>query len=317
MVRVVLEDGRTGVGEVATSFAYPDETIGTIRQCLMKARAELEGLAIGEYRGWIGTFRAAFPGAVMTASGLEVALFRAFLSEAGISEHAYWGGKERSVETDITIPLLADGGLIAQWIESARKRGFVTYKLKVGGGSGQDRALLSTVYGSLKERLPGFRLRLDGNQGYTAREFLEFSKHVEKKRYEIELFEQPLKKDDFRGYEKIRGRSEMPIVLDESVIGIEDARRAIDNGLCDGINVKIAKSGIEGSRGIAELAKKNGMKLMAGCMVETMTGLSAGMFLALGRGDFDYIDLDSVQFLYGRNEYQGLRVEGPVISLGG
>jgi hypothetical protein len=39
--------------------------------------------------------------------------------------------------------------------------------------------------------------------------------------------------------------------------------------------------------------------------------------MALGRGDFDYVDLDSVHFLFGRNKYPGLAVKGPFIAIEG
>lgn len=316
IVRVLLDDGRTGTGEVPTSFTYPEETVEEIRRTLDAARAGLRGLPIREYRHWIDSFRARFPRAMMTVSGLEAALFRACLGEEGVSEHAYWGARETSLETDITIPMLSDRGLAGAWIDRAIRLGFSTYKLKVGGDEETDRRLVEFVHRTLASRVPAFRLRLDGNQGYEAAGFLRLLDHLERMRCDIELFEQPLRKDDFRGLEEIRGRSRFPIVLDEGVANVGDAERVIANGLCEGINVKIAKSGIGESRKIMELAGKNGLKLMMGCMTETMVGLSAAMFLALGTGAFDYIDLDGAYLLYGRREYPGLTLKGPVISAG-
>jgi L-alanine-DL-glutamate epimerase-like enolase superfamily enzyme len=95
----------------------------------------------------------------------------------------------------------------------------------------------------------------------------------------------------------------------------DDARRVIDNGLCDGINIKMAKSGIGQSSEIIDYALRHKVKLMIGCMTETMVGLSAAVFLAAGTGVFDYIDLDSVYFLYGANSYAGLRREGPAFVI--
>lgn len=91
---------------------------------------------------------------------------------------------------------------------------------------------------------------------------------------------------------------------------MQDAQRAIDHNLGDGINIKIAKSGIGESMRIIELARRRHMKLMAGCMVETMVGLSAAIFMASGSGAFDFVDLDAVHFLYGRNDYPGISREG-------
>ncbi|OPY75853.1 MAG: L-Ala-D/L-Glu epimerase [Syntrophorhabdus sp. PtaU1.Bin058] len=53
------------------------------------------------------------------------------------------------------------------------------------------------------------------------------------------------------------------------------------------------------------------MKTMIGCMTETMVGLSTAIHMAAGTGAFDYIDLDSIHFLYHRNRYNTLTIDGP------
>jgi L-alanine-DL-glutamate epimerase-like enolase superfamily enzyme len=53
------------------------------------------------------------------------------------------------------------------------------------------------------------------------------------------------------------------------------------------------------------------MRLMIGCMMETMCGLSAAVRMAAGTGAFTFIDLDSVYFLYGSNRYEGIETRGP------
>ena len=204
--------------------------------------------------------------------------------------------------------------MLTRWLERAIGEGFHAFKLKVGGDPKKDRALLRLVYPVLSAKLANFRLRLDGNQGYSTATYLDFMKHIEKMGYDIELFEQPLKKHDFKGYEAIRGKSPFPVVLDETVVNVEDAKRAIDNLLGDGINIKIAKSGIGQSLRIAQMARP-GMKLMIGCMMETMKGLSAAMFFALGTEYFDYVDLDSAHLLYGGKHYPNLSIKGPIISI--
>ena len=83
-----------------------------------------------------------------------------------------------------------------------------------------------------------------------------------------------------------------------------------------GVNLKIAKSGIAESAKIIDLAGRAGMKLMIGCMTETMTGLSAAIYMAAGQGVFEFIDLDSIHFLHHRNRYNDISVKGPVYRIG-
>src|SRR5208283_1714692 len=121
-----------------------------------------------DYAERLDALRGAFPHATMTASGLEVALFRACLASREVPEHLYWGGKSCRIETDITVPILTDKQVLVPWIERAARIGFTAYKVKVSGNLAQDREIVTFIYRLLGEKLARFRLRLDGNQGYTA-----------------------------------------------------------------------------------------------------------------------------------------------------
>ena len=317
MVRVVLNDGASGLGEVPTSLAFKDETTDVARRVLEESTARIRGSSMDDYGPLVDRLRIDNPHAFMAIAGLEVALFRALLSAGGSSERAYWGNACPAIETDITIPFLPDRQRLTRWIDWTVSRGFRIYKLKMSGHVERDRLILSVLHGILKERVPGFRLRLDANQGYTATTFLDMLRHIEENGLEIELFEQPLGKDDFRGFEEIRAYASMPIILDETILNLRDARRAVDNGLCDGFNIKLAKSGVAESRKIAQLARQNHMRLMIGCMTETVVGLSAAIFFAAGTGFFDFIDLDSIHLLFGKNKWPGFALQGPSFVMSG
>jgi len=315
IVSLRLANGASGTGEVPTSIAFKGEDLSVIRRVLAEASDAIRGSFIDDYSELMDRLRIAHPSAFMTMSGIEVALFRAFLASRSIRESSYWGERCLSIETDITIPFLTDEQSLGRWIDWTISRGFKAYKLKVSGEVEQDMAVLSYLHKALEERVPGFRLRLDGNQGYTTATFRTMVRRMEGSAMAIELFEQPLPKDDLRGYQKIRGFGSIPVILDETILSVSDARRAIENDLCDGMNIKIAKSGLAESMKIAALARRHKKKLMIGSMIETMVGLSAAIFLAAGTGFFDYIDLDGSHFLYGRNIYPDITVQGPVFTI--
>ncbi len=88
----------------------------------------MKGSDIGDYAARLDKLRRAFPGATMTMSGLEVALFRACLASREVPEHLYWGGKSCRIETDITLPILPDKRMLTQWIERAARKGFTAYQ---------------------------------------------------------------------------------------------------------------------------------------------------------------------------------------------
>jgi len=315
IVRVALADGSSGLGECPSSISFGNETMPVTKGILDKLKPKLIGMPIENYETAMRLFRKKYTGYPMTISGLEVALFRANLAHREISEHSYWGGKTRSVHTDITIPLMTDKGLLERWISYAFRKGFIAYKLKVSGNIDHDKEVLSFVHNKLRRSIQGFTLRLDGNQGFTRKTFMQIVDHIRRSRFNVELFEQPLPKNDFQGLKEIRAFSPFPIILDETVITGSDALRVAEHGLAHGINIKIAKSGIMESAAIMAIAKKHGLKLMIGCMTETMIGLSAAIYLAAGSDAFDYIDLDGIFLLYHKNQFRNVSLRGPYFSI--
>lgn len=315
IVDVLLKDGSRGVGECPTSFVLPLETPGRIMGLIRDISARFLGFPIKHYEKKIEELRREYPGFPMTISGLEVAMFRASLACTGSTEHQYWGGNTFRLETDITIPILHDDGTRKRWIGKHAKKGFSTWKLKVSGDVDEDRRVISSVFHLLSEGPGNFAVRLDGNQGYTEKTFFKLIDFLEKNNHKPQLFEQPLPKDDYKGLSEITKRSPIPIILDETVFTEKDLLFAVDNNLGHGINIKISKSGIKETSRLMAVATKQGMRLMMGCMMETMTGLSAGIFCASGTGIFDYIDLDAVHFLYHRGHSGGIVITGPAFSL--
>ena len=311
IVKVRLKSGFSGLGECPTSFSLKQETVPKIKEILTEASRPLLNTPIAEYEDKIKELRKKYHQYPMTVSGLETALFRAYLACRHESEHDRWGCTRNSLETDITIPFITDPILLDKWVGRTTANGFSVFKLKISGGIEADKIYLSRIYEKLKNVTEGFTIRLDGNQGYTEKTFLQIVDFLAQKDYKVELFEQPLPKTDYKGLREIKKRSPMPVILDETVFTAHDLMRVIHEDLGHGVNIKTAKSGISESFNIFSMAKAHGLRLMIGCMTETMTGLSAGIYFALGTGGFDYIDLDSVHFLHHKKQYGDIRIEGP------
>ncbi len=311
LVEVTLAGGAKGVGEVPTSFVLPHETPDAIKAVLADARRLLAGAHIDDYPGLLADLKKRFAAFHMTRSGLEVALFRAALAVRGESELTFWSGQSRSVETDITVTFIPDEQDLSRWMRHAAKIGFRHYKVKVTGDIEADIAFVKAVREHLRAVGPAdYVIRLDGNQGYKAGSYRRMLDELQRAKIDIELFEQPLAADDFAGLRAIAGCSPVPVILDETVFDAEACRRVIDERLGDGVNIKIAKSGIAESAAILKCARAAGLKLMIGCMTETMIGLSAGIYMAAGTAAFDYVDLDAAHLLFGARRYGDIETAG-------
>ncbi|QDT38628.1 dipeptide epimerase [Stratiformator vulcanicus] len=108
----------------------------------------------------------------------------------------------------------------------------------------------------------------------------------------ISAVEQPVPHDQIAGLRKIRGQTEVPIMLDESLCSESDGRRAIDDGLCDVFNIRLSKcGGILRSHRLAVLAHRAGLSYQLGCMVgETGILSAAGRHFATSVGGIRYLE---------------------------
>jgi L-alanine-DL-glutamate epimerase-like enolase superfamily enzyme len=310
IISVHCGDGSIGVGETPTSFVLPNETVKAIVMVLAEIKPLLCGQPIDDHPAVIQRLRKRYPDFHMTISGLEVALFRAGLACHNQNEWAYWAGGSKTIETDITVPFVPKPEIIEPWIKKSIRKGFRIYKIKVSGDVERDLKFCRTIHKILTELGKPFTIRLDGNQGFTATSAMGLLEKLAGVSIQVELFEQPLKRDDYKGMKTLYKNSPMPIIADETVFCADDCKRVIDDKLAHGVNIKIAKSGIGESLQILHLARRAGLKRMIGCMTETMVGLSAAIYLAAGTGDFDYIDLDSIHFLHHRRQYENITVDG-------
>jgi L-Ala-D/L-Glu epimerase len=130
-------------------------------------------------------------------------------------------------------------------------------------------------------------LRIDGNECFkSAKECLSFFSGIEK--LNIQFVEQPIHRDNFDEYIKLRKDSPFLLMADES---LQDGRVIDDFQLgFHGVNIKLSKAGgyYKAIKQIKE-ARELGLKTMLGCMIETSLGISCAMNISNG---VDFFDLD-------------------------
>lgn len=159
--------------------------------------------------------------------------------------------------------------------------------LKIKVGTERDEEVLKM----LRDEAPAARIRVDANTGWTAEQTIAMLPMF--RAYGIELIEQPVAADDYDGLARVTKASDIPIIADESCRVSADVEKLV--GKAHGVNIKLAKCGsvLEGIR-IAQTARKHGMQVMLGCMIETTLGIAAAIqFASLA----DYVDLDGAALL--------------------
>ncbi|NPB01171.1 MAG: dipeptide epimerase [Crenarchaeota archaeon] len=221
-------------------------------------------------------------------TGIEMAFLDLSCRELGLPLWRFFGSERKELTTDITVSL----GDPYDMVEEARNyiaRGFRILKIKLGEPE-KDFERIRILLDNIPSRI---KIRIDANQGWkdlkTAMKFIKVLESYDN----VELIEQPLPRwmiDDLR---ILREKTNLPIILDESIMSIRDIVHSWCRGACDGINMKLMKFGsvIDGFQA-CRAARELGLKIMVGCMLETQVSITAAACIAAAC-DVDYVDLDS------------------------
>jgi L-alanine-DL-glutamate epimerase-like enolase superfamily enzyme len=168
--------------------------------------------------------------------------------------------------------------------------------LKLKLGSDDDEARLAAV----RAVRPDARLFIDANAAWQPVEAVDRLQALLP--YELELVEQPVARDDIDGMGQVQAHLNVPVVADESVRTLEDIRRLAAAGV-QAINVKLMKvGGLGPALGMIRLARKAGLRVMLGCMIETAIGVTAVAHLS---GLADWLDLDA-PLLVANDPFRGV-----------
>jgi muconate cycloisomerase len=161
-------------------------------------------------------------------------------------------------------------------------------QVKVKIGEGDDVSRIA----ALREALgPEVSIRVDANGSYRVDQAIETLHRLAP--FQIDCIEQPIPRGNPADMALVKQHSPIPVMVDESLVTLEDARRLIDANACDFFNLRIAKcGGIAKTLAIAAIAQTAGIRLQVGCQVgETALLSAAGRHVAA--------HLDWVEFVEG------------------
>jgi L-alanine-DL-glutamate epimerase-like enolase superfamily enzyme len=309
LVIIQTESGIRGYGEGSPIPAVTGETQGAALETAIATKEIVEGQPIGEYRRIIEEVRRTFPGMTSATFAVETALLDAFCRERDIAMSELYGGQPVPVETDLTIPILSPSDAQERAVDAA-DAGFSHLKIKTGTDVDDDLSRVNAV----RDAAPDAELKIDANQGWSAKETFRFASRVESLGIDLALIEQPVPAADVDGLADVRHRVDIPIAADEAVFTTEDATRIVKERAADILNVKLGKSGPLASADIVSIAKGADLDLMVGCMLESAIGIHASAHLVAGSGAFSYVDLDGNRLLA---EDVIPTVEGPIHDISG
>lgn len=152
-----------------------------------------------------------------------------------------------------------------------RKFGVDEVKVKVGPSLETNLRILESGREVLGSEV---KLRLDANSAWTAEESIRQLEAMSS--YDLHGVEQPVPADDLAGMVAVTAAGIVPVVADESLCSLADAKQLVASKGCDIFNVRVSKcGGLVNAGRIERIAREAGLKCQLGAQVGETGILSA------------------------------------------
>jgi o-succinylbenzoate synthase len=250
LVECESSDGRTGLGEATVLTGYTDETIESAWRTAGEIAGRIKGLAPRAAREMLKPLVKEHPFTVTAfATALEMLEGNGYLAPK----------REQRVQLLAGINEKEDDKVRAEF-ERLYAEGYRTFKIKVGFDVERDLAHVRAVQRLSQGKA---KLRIDANQAYSAEQGVAFVRALDPT--DIELLEQPCRAGDWDSHMEVVRASRVPMMLDESIYGLEEIQRAADLAAARFIKLKLMKLGSLDALGAAlERIRALGMKPVLG-----------------------------------------------------
>ncbi len=291
VVLVRTDTGHTGYGEAPATAVITGDTHGSIIEAIRHfIGPRLIGQDVSNLNRICGLIQGSMERNTSAKAAVEIAVYDLWAQLHGAPLYQMLGGGDPVITTDITISVDYIDKMVADSL-SAIERGFESLKIKVGKDIGLDIERVKAIHAAVEGRA---LLRLDANQGWTAKQAVHAMKALEDAGVVLELLEQPVKAADIAGLKYVTDRVNTPVMADESVFSPTQVFDLIQQRAADIINIKLMKTGgLSNAIRIADIASIYGMPCMIGCMIESSISVAAAVHLAVARADvITKVDLD-------------------------
>jgi len=291
IVSIHTDTGHVGYGEAAATAVITGDTHGSMIEAIGKVIApRLVGEDIANLNRIVRLVQTALERNTSAKAAVEIAVYDLWGQLYETPLYRMLGGGEPVITTDITISVDHIDKMVSDSI-SAVDRGFESLKIKVGKDIGLDVERVKAIHAAVEGRA---LLRLDANQGWTAKQAVHAMHELEDAGVHLELLEQPVRAQDIAGMKYVSDRVKTPVMADESVFGPLEVIELIERRAADIINIKLMKTGgISNAIRIADIAALYGVECMIGCMIETSISVAAAVHVAIAKSDvITKVDLD-------------------------
>jgi L-Ala-D/L-Glu epimerase len=279
LLKLSTGDGRTdslcGYG-VANAHRYYGKEIEPMIERLQRFKAQSKGYVFQTAEQLWEDFNDLLSSCTFTQCAIDVAAHDLQGRREGKALWQKWGGSPSVPASSFTLSI----GNLEQTLEAIHTNPWPIYKIKMDAQA--DPAWLV----NLRKHTDAV-FRIDANASWTVDQTLYMAESLVS--LGVDLIEQPLAPQDWEGMRKVKQLGcALPVFADESCLVLGDELQCSE--VFDGINVKLMKcGGLTPARKMIQSAKQLGLKIMVGCMTESVVGIAAAVQLLPW---VDYADVD-------------------------
>lgn len=301
VVLLKTDNGKVGYGSAAPTPAITGDSKESIIHAIKNSARQLIGRDIRELNALLQMNNQSMMGNSSAQAAIDIALHDLFAQYCAVPLYRLLGGRTNTISTCITISVKAVADMVAD-AHDLVSQGYCSLKIKVGLNPVEDIERVQAIRDAVGSAI---NLLVDANQGWSCTDALQVIQHFEQQHLHIALVEQPTIAHDLQQLKQLSEQLSSPIIADESCFSAKDALNIAKMNACDGINIKLMKSGgLENAKAIYTIATTVQMQVMVGCMLESPIGIAAMASFALSKPDIVYADLDPI-CLIKENYVQG------------
>ena len=182
------------------------------------------------------------------------------------------GGSSPTVSVGADFGVMESVEALLAEIDVAVRAGFGRVKLKFRPGWDLD------IVASVRQAFPETAFHIDCNSAYRLEDRAMFR---QLDAYNLAMIEQPLAHDDLLDHAALQAELNTPICLDESIISVDRARKAIATRACGWVNLKPGRlGGLTNAIAAHNLCAEAGIPCWVGGMLESAVGQAYNLALA-------------------------------------
>jgi O-succinylbenzoate synthase len=174
------------------------------------------------------------------------------------------GGTQEEINCGVSLGLEEEDAAMLRKVETEVAAGYQRIKIKIKPGRDYE------MIRALRREYPSITMSVDANSAYTLADTELLRKFDE---FNLLMIEQPLSYDDIIDHATLQPRLKTAICLDESILSVDDARKALELGACRIINIKLGRvSGHTEARKIQAYCHERDVPVWCGGMLEAGIG---------------------------------------------